>query len=84
MSTKHLSAALGVIGVFAGLYAWAEALNEMGVVNSRDIESVLLREKSHEMDHAVFRSEYREDQQRIEEKLDRVLELVYSQMIPAE
>jgi hypothetical protein len=81
MNPKNFSAVIGALTLIGGLYAWAESVAEVGHLNEQSIDAIEKREdlhrefhKEHRSDHLVFKSEYREDQARVERKLDRLLE----------
>tara|TARA_R110000796_G_scaffold76624_4_gene171341 strand:- start:1665 stop:1919 length:255 start_codon:yes stop_codon:yes gene_type:complete len=83
MNPKHFSAVIGALTLIGGLYAWAESVAEVGHLNQQSISSIEKREdlhreihQEHRADHLIFKAEYREDQARVERKLDRLLEQI--------
>tara|TARA_R110002111_G_scaffold247156_1_gene310267 strand:- start:213 stop:467 length:255 start_codon:yes stop_codon:yes gene_type:complete len=83
MNPKNFSAVIGALTLIGGLYAWAESVAEVGLLNQQSISSIEKREdlhrethQEHRADHQIFKSEYREDQARVERKLDRLLEQI--------
>ena len=81
MNLKNFSAAIGALALIGGLYAWADSVAAVGLLNQQDIQALQKREdlhrdthKEHRSDHLLWRSEYREDQTLMQRKLDRLLE----------
>ena len=83
MNLKNFSAAIGALALIGGLYAWADSVAAVGLLNQQDIQALQKREdlhrdthKEHRSDHLLWRSEYREDQTLMQRKLDRLLEQI--------
>ena len=81
MVIRYLMAGMAATALIATLSNWTFTMHERGELNFQAIDNIHGREDrhanmhdEHRADHLVFKSEYREDQSRIEEKLDRVLE----------